>query len=309
MARYRVRNWKDYNKSLIQRGSLDFWIEESVLKKWNAYRNRGSNGRPQIYSDDAIYLLLSLKILYHLSYRALQGFVSSIFRRESIPLSLPSYSQVCRRAQNLPPQGLSKRRPRAIIIDSTGMKIYGAGEWHTRQHRLTKRRTWRKLHIAICAQTQELVALEMTKANVSDDQVVPTLVTRIPKTTCEVLADGAYDTKECHRILHANGCRGIIPPRKSGAYDHTPDPSWRFRNDAVLTIQALGNDEVARSLWKKVHRYHRRSLVETAMYRLKRLTGDRLFSRLPSSQRTEMFTKALIINKMCHLGLPDSSWI
>lgn len=270
---------------------------------WHALRVK-RNGHPQVYSNEAILLLLILKTVYRLTYRSLQGFVTSLFSRENLPLAVPSYSQICRRAKSLSSPRLSSRRPRAIVIDSTGLKIYGEGEWLAKKHGISKRHTWKKLHVAMCATSQELVAVEVTDATVTDGEVLPRLLQACPGSMREVIADGAYDTKSCYQAIHQAGAIGIIPPRKTASYDLVTSDSWSHRNQSVLEIQVLGNDSVARKIWKKSRGYHRRSLVETAMYRYKQLTGDKLSSRQASAWLSEVFIKSLIINKMNRLGMP-----
>src|SRR5215471_9366595 len=98
---YRIRNWSEYNKSLIQRGSINIWIEEKSIKNWISYYHTCRSGRPETYSDDAILMMLILREVYHLSLRSLQGFVQSIFVTMGIALPVPSYTQISRRAKSL----------------------------------------------------------------------------------------------------------------------------------------------------------------------------------------------------------------
>src|SRR5215510_13659689 len=149
--RYRIRNWRDYNRALINRGRLTVWFDEHALAAWRNTEPRQGPGAPRLYSDLAMECALVLNSVYHLSLRAAQGFLSSVMELMKLPLPIPDYSTVSRR------QGVLQLRlspslcngPRHIVTDSTGLKIYGAGEWRVRKHRLSRRRTWRKLHLGV----------------------------------------------------------------------------------------------------------------------------------------------------------------
>ena len=149
-AKYRIRNWNEYNKSLIQRGSITIWLSEDAVKKWLAPRKVGKKGRPELFSDDAILAALMIRFVFHLSLRALQGFLTSLIVLLSAELPVPYYTQICRRAKALGQElkKLSRKNISDIVIDSTGLKVYGEGEWKVRQHGVSKRRTWRKVHLA-----------------------------------------------------------------------------------------------------------------------------------------------------------------
>ncbi len=163
-ANYQIRNWADYNKALIQRGSITIWIEENALGKWLSHKHTKSAGRPETYSDDAILMLLVLRERFNLTLRSLQGFAASIFLLMRLFLTIPCYSQICRRAKTLHKsiKRLSNGPARHIILDSTGLKVHGEGEWKVRTHGKSKRRIWRKFHIAIDAETQDIVVCELT---------------------------------------------------------------------------------------------------------------------------------------------------
>jgi hypothetical protein len=151
-TKYRIRNWPEYNKALVQRGSITLWFSEESIKKWHdSPKAKGEKGRPRIYSDDAILCALLVRAVYHLPLRALQGFLFSLILSLGLKLLVPSYSQMSRRAKDLHKElkKLSSRRPCDIIFDSTGLKVYGEGEWKVRQDGVSKRRTWRKLHIGL----------------------------------------------------------------------------------------------------------------------------------------------------------------
>ncbi len=166
--RYRIRNWRDYNRALINRGRLTVWFDEHAIAAWRKTESRQGPGAPRLYSDLAIECALVFKSVYHLSLRAAQGFLSSVVKLMKLTLPIPDYSTVSRRqgalqvCKSLP----SRSGPRHVVIDATGLKVYGAGEWHVWKHRVSRRRTWRKLHLGIDERTKEIIAVELTGSRV-----------------------------------------------------------------------------------------------------------------------------------------------
>ena len=141
---YRIRNWPEYNRSLVNRGNVNLWISDDALGKW-VLPNVGDRGRPRMYSSEVILCALMLKGIYHLPLRALEGFLQSLILLIGVCVPVPCYTQICRRAvelgQNI--QRLSRKNNITdIVIDSTGLKVFGEGEWKVRQHGKSKRRTW-----------------------------------------------------------------------------------------------------------------------------------------------------------------------
>lgn len=302
---YRVHNWKEYNASLVQRGSVTIWLEEEALAQWEEAKKTGKRGRPRKYSDVAIECLITLKSIYRLALRALQGFAESLKKLFQCDVPIPHYTTTCRRQKALAivlkryQQGESIH----VVIDSTGLKIYGEGEWKVRQHGAGKRRTWRKLHLGIDADTSEVAAVVLSTNDVTDPEVLPDLLEQVEESIDQVSADGAYDTFSCHETLAKRGAKATIPPRCNA----------RIRQHAKHPEPPLPRDEILRSIrkkglkgWKKDSGYHRRSLAETAMYRFKQLFGGNLRARIFENQCTEAFIKCNAMNKMSSLGMPES---
>jgi hypothetical protein len=309
--RYRIHNWSKYNKALIRRGSINFWIEDSGIKNWFSSEHSGMSGRPEIYSDDAILLLLVLREVYSLPLRALQGFVESLFRQMGLDLPVPSYTQISRRAQKLHKQipTLLRNGARNLIFDSTGLKVYGEGEWKVKIHGKGKRRTWRKFHIGIDASTQDVVVWEMTKNNEGDGAVAESLLDHVKGKIDKAYGDGAYDGCGFRRKVYDKGGKTIVPPPRNATYKGVSDGWEKERDSNLAEIQGLGGGEEGRQLWKKLAGYHDRSLVETSFSRIKRRFGGHLKARGEGGQRSECACKCLIINKMNELGLPNGSWL
>lgn len=313
MKSYRIKNWKEYNRSLIHRGSITFWFSEESINKWHPASHTGEKGRPQIYSDDAILSALLVRTVYHLPLRSLQGFLNSLVSLLGLSISVPSYTQICRRAKDLGKalKKLSKKQPQDIVFDSTGLKVYGEGEWKVRQHGTSKRRTWRKLHIGMDPDSGEIIVAELTSngAGSGDAKIGKKLLKKVPKRLKRVFGDGAYDGIEFRQEIDNAGAEGIIPPpRDAVVHKDTIDPALIRRNDSIREISGLGGDDEARKLWKILKGYHRRSLGETTMFRIKQLTGPNLRSREMERQSVEGFIKCLVINMMTGLGMPKGMW-
>jgi IS5 family transposase len=312
-AKYRIRNWSEYNRALIQRGSINLWFSEDAISKWHSTSRTGKKGRPQLYADEAILCALLIRVVFHLPLRSVQGFLLSMILSLGLNLFTPSYSQICRRAKELQKDlsRLSNRLPTDIVFDSTGLKVYGEGEWKVKQHGASKRRIWKKLHIGMDPRSGEIIIGELTNNGVGcgDGEVAQRLIKKLPKSIKRVFGDGAYDGIELRQEIEKNGANPLIPPPK-GAVIHkdSKDPAMMKRNDAIREIRGLGGDDEARKLWKQLTGYHKRSLVETSMYRIKQLTGSNLRSREWERQKVEAHIKCLVINKMSKLGMPKGVW-
>jgi hypothetical protein len=313
MKCYRIKNWPKYNRSLIQRGSINFWFSEDAITKWKNINYTGEKGRPQEYSDDAILCALLIRTVYHLPLRALEGLLLSLVSLLGLSLEIPSYTQICRRAKYLGKtlKKLSSRRPHDIVFDSTGFKVYGEGEWKVKQHGASKRRTWRKLHLGMDPDSKEIIVAEVTGNSIGsgDGQIGKKLMRKAPKSAKRIFGDGAYDGTEFRQAVERNGAEAVIPPpRDAVIHPDTNEEAIRKRNDAVSEIIGLGGDDRARRIWKILKNYHRRSLAETTMYRIKQLTGGNMRSREWERQCVEGYIKCLVINRMTSLGMPESVW-
>lgn len=273
---------------------MTFYIDPEALEP--AKRRRKKRGRPRIFSHPLIQLLLILKIQYRLPYRALEGFAKDILPLFKEGINLPSYSLICRRAcelEALLPK-LSRRRPQVILLDATGVKVFGEGEWKVKIHGKTKRRKWIKIHLAVDANTQEIIQMEITEGTVADCKIGPKLIKNCPKSAKVYMGDGGYDTRKCRKAIKEKNAKALIPPRKNARRD----PKLKERNEAISERKGLGIDEVGMSLWGKLTGYSQRALVETTFSRLKKIYGGELYSRKMGSQKVESHLKCLMMNKM-----------
>ena len=297
---YRIRNWKEYNKALVSRGSLTLWVDATSLDTWLNTNRLARRGRQRLYADPAILCGLILREVYHLPLRSAQGLVCSLMRLLSLDLPVPHYSTLSRRARMLQlTLGSRHKAIKHLVIDSTGLKLYGEGEWRVRQHGWAKHRTWRKLHLALDADSHEVTAALITNKDVVDPRGLPRLLKQLEVPVERVLADGAYDSRECYKVLYQRGARAVIPPRKGSVLWR--DEHLRDRNRNLGQVQKLGAQG-----WKRKVQYHRRSLVETAIFRLKTIFSDRLRARELERQRTEVMVRCRALNRMTKLGMPQS---
>jgi IS5 family transposase len=303
-TQYRIRNWSQYNAALIGRGSLTLWVDEHALQAWR-YSGAPQRGAQYLYAEAAIQCVLTLRAVYHLALRATQGFTGSLFALLGTVLPVPSYSTLWRRGAELEVAlGVRPRSaPLHLVIDSRGFKVYGEGEWKVRQHGWSKRRTWRKLHIGVDEATGEIVAAVTSEAGVTDDAALPGLLEQVAGEIRQVSADGAYDKRRCDDALAERGAKAMIPPRRDAKI-------WQHRNCPGVPGQRHENLRAIRRLgrrwWKQEVGYHRRSLVETAFFRLKPLFGARLQSRQFPQQATELFLRVAALNRLTQLGMPES---
>lgn len=307
--KYRIRNWRQYNQSLVNRGSITFWFDEATIARWYSIERSDKPGRPETYSDDAIRCGLLIKAVFRTALRALQGFIGSIIKILGLDLVCPHYSVFSRRAKGLqiPLRGLLKPGEKLnVVFDSTGLKVFGEGEWKVRKHGYSKRRTWRKVHVGMCADSGQVVVSAMTSNNVSDDEAMVHMMGALEGISLgDVLGDGAYDTVDCREVVHDLGGRQVIPPDKNAKEQKRGRiPALKERDEAIRRIQELGSD--GRSLWKKEVGYHRRSRVETLMFRYKTVLGERLTARREWTQATEISIKLDALNRMTELGMPQS---
>jgi len=304
-AIYHIRNWSAYDRALVQRGSLTIWISEEALAAWG-YQGPRQRGAQFDYSDQAIEAVLTLKEVFHLSNREAEGLVRSVFALMQVALPVPDHSTLSRRGRTVHLQLPKRARgPLHVVMDSSGLKVYGEGEWKVRQHGWSKRRTWRKIHLSVDEESGEVQAAMLSTAGVSEGEMVEPMLAQIDELIARVAADGAYDKRPVYDTLHARAPDAaiVIPPRHDARIWHhgnthaPPHP----RDETVRFIRAHG-----RHKWKVESDYHQRSLAETAIFRFKTIFGDHLSTRLLTTQATQFGARCRALNIMTHLGMPDS---
>ena len=299
--RYKTTNWAEYNAALKARGSLTIWLDKDM--QWYAQAS-GKRGRQQLFSDAAIQFCLSIKCLFGLALRQSLGLVQSLLRLAHLDWKVPDFSTVSRRQKTLQVQLPYRASTSALdlLVDSTGIKFLGEGEWKRKKHGAEYRRQWRKVHLGIDARTLEIRAIEVTDNSVGDAPMLPELLAQIPlgERLASVRTDGAYDTKACHAAIAQRGAQAVIPPRKNGKPWKGTLEGAAVRNEALRACRRLGW-----GIWKKWAGYHRRSLVETKMHCFKRL-GERVMARTFERQVTELHVRVALLNRFTQLGRPTT---
>lgn len=305
--KYKVRNWKEYNEALVSRGRIIFHITEEALKQWEAEERSKKRGRPKKFSDTAIETALTLGQLLRLPLRATEGLLSDMLLKLGTDCQAPDYSTLSIRGKTLPVsiRVRSVRDDVHIVVDSTGVKVYGEGEWKVRKHGWSKHRTWLELHLGVDEETGDILVGEVTDNSVHDSEMLGPMLNQLenhPINQCS--GDGAYDTRACYDTLKRHSVPIItIPPQKNaktwkhGNTEGEPHP----RDENLRTIRKVG-----RKRWKEESGYHRRSLAETAMFRFKTIFGDKVPSRLFENQRTQLLLRLKALNRMTLLGMPES---
>jgi Transposase DDE domain len=300
---YRVTNWPEYNRSLKQRGSLTIWLSDDFEKSWLAGKEATqSRGRPFVYSDTSMRLMLTLRQVFKLALRQLTGFVESLFTLIGKVLPIPEFSRLSKRMS----RSLSRLRLPSLekvshlVIDSTGLKVFGEKEWlETKHGKQYQRKIWRKLHIGIEGQGL-IVAREMT-AHCTDDRacVNPLLDQADTNFIGEVLADSGYDSHKIYRDLAIHQIRPIIPPPINAVVSSEIHPSMRDQTIAYIEKKGYW-------AWYYKNNFGRRSKVENTFYRIKTIFGRKLLSRSWNNQNAETQLMCCLLNKMTQLGMPQT---
>jgi Transposase DDE domain len=306
-TQYKVRNWRSYNQALKSRGSITVWFSPDALERWY-YEGPPQKGAQFVYSDEAIEIALTVRKIFQLPFRQTQGFMESLIVLMQVCLGIPDYTVICRRqgALKVKMGRIAKGQRVHIALDSTGLKVYGEGEWKVRQHGWGKHRTWQKMHIAIDPETTEALAVELTTNSVDDGEMAEPLLNQIPDKIQTVRGDGGYDKFKVYDPLARRNIRPIIPPQKNAKirlHGNSKEPPLP-RDEAIRSIRKIG-----RRKWKEQSGYHLRSKVETFMFRYKTAFGESLMARKLINQVTEVRIGCKILNTCLKLGRPVSEKI
>jgi hypothetical protein len=260
-------------------------------------------------------LLLTIKVTFRLAFRQLEGFVESVFALMGVDLQVPSYTQICRRQAGLKvPLGVSERLKKGeaihLVVDSSGLKVYGECEWKVRKHGWSKRRTWRKIHLGVDENTGEITAQVLTDNKTDDAAVLADLVVDTFNEGIDINkvgTDGAYDHYDCWDMLMGVEIEPIIPPRENAVFQLDKDGllTDHPRNRALEIIDE-GGQETHRKGWKIQSGYHRRSKSENAFFRWKTILGEKMYAREFGNQKTEAAIKAAVLNKFIQIAAPMS---
>lgn len=305
--KYKLKNWSKYNNALKDRGRIDFWIGKDAIDNWyeEEQENTGS-GAPQQYTDFSIIICHEIRQVYRLPLRQSEGFINSIFKIMGLDIRCPNYSVLSKRLAklNIPcPRYNGEDRAddnvAAMAIDSTGLKRFGRDEWHQEKHKVSAKRSWRKLHV--CVDNEHYIhGSVLTDRFTSDEDTVDDLIEQVSANADHVSLDGAYDSKAVYDSLTSkfSTAKIIIPPDKNAVID---DRNHNIRNQHLKEIQEHG-----RMHWQKENKYGRRNISELSIQRRKRILGNQLHARDFSRQKVEAIIGSGILNKMTSLGMPQS---
>jgi Transposase DDE domain len=308
-ARYRVTNWPEYDRALQQRGSLTVWVTPEALAAWHPPRT-GGRGRPRDYSDVAIETGHLLRLAFGRPWRQTEGLLRSLTTLLGLSVGVPDHTTFSRRSPGLAlatalARAQASSGPVHVVIDATGLKVRGAGEWLVERHGERGKRTWRKLHLAVDPSTGEILASELTTNDEGDASLVGRLLDRISRPLASVTADGAYDGEPVYRAIAERQpdppAAVIIPPRATAVPSTKAGTAPSQRDRHIQMIRDKG-----RLGWQKASGYGRRSHAETAMFRYKAIIGSGLRARTLPAQKTEARVACSVLNRMTRLGRPVS---
>jgi Transposase DDE domain len=315
--RQRVTNWAEYDAGLRARGSLIVWFSAEAIEGWRAEARTGRGGQP-MYSDLAIATALTLRAVFRLALRQTEGLIASILRLLGLDLAVPDHSTMSRRAETLEvPRPRCGRAPVHLLVDSTGLRLCGPGEWLAEKHGTRRRRGWKKLHLATDADTGHIVASALTDKDADDGSRVGPLLDRVDGSVASFTGDGAFDRDDVYAEVAARrpGAAVVVPPRSSAVPSDAAGAAPTQRDLHLRCIAERGRLEAApRPLppgdrcamgWQKASGYNFRALVESDISRWKRVIGDGLRSRTDGRQETEVAIATNALNRMLDLGRPE----
>src|SRR5215218_1730464 len=308
--RRKITNWPAYDASLRQRGSLTVWFTDEAISAWRAEPRTTRGGQPW-YSELAILTALTLRAVFRLALRQTEGLIGSLMRLLGLDLPVPDHTTLSRRAATLevprPRSGSSTEdgthaEPVHLLVDSTGLKLCGPGEWLIEKHGTKTRRSWKMLHIGVDADTGQIVASALTGREADDGAQVGPLLDQVTGPVASVTGDGAYDQDGVYTSVSERHPEAavIVPPRATAVPSRTAasEPTQRDRHLQLIAEQG-------RMAWQKASGYTKRARAETAISRLKRVIGDRLRAHSDERRATEVEVAAHVLNRMLELGRPN----
>lgn len=305
MQKHRVTNWSEYNEGLRQRGDLTVWICDDALELWTAPRRTTPGGQPH-YSDLAIEMCLTLGMVFKQPLRQAQGLMRSIATLLGVAIAVPDFSTLSRRSNGLTLRSMPRDKSRApihLVVDSTGLKIFGEGDWLEEKHKTkAKRKSWRKLHLGLDLVSGEIVCSDLTTNDIGDPSALPDLLDQIAGLVERFLADGAYAGDPTSEVLNArfgSMIEVIIPPPKNAVFSQNAALHPTIRDLHITEIESKG-----RIAWQKSSGYNQRSRIETQIGRWKTVIGQKLKARSFENQKTETRIGVRVLNRMTELGRP-----
>ena len=304
-ARRRVTNWPAYKASLRQRGSLTVWFTDEAVAAWAAEPRTSRGGQPW-YSPLAILTVLTVRAVFRLAYRQAEGLIGSIIGLLGISLCVPDHTTLSRRAATLevprPGNAGAGGEPMHLLVDSTGLKLCGKGEWLLEKHGTATRRSWCMLHLGVDAGTGRIVASTLTPKNADDASQVDPLLDQVAKSVASFTADGAYDQDRVYAGVAERHPEAavVVPPRATAVPSDTSESAPTQRDGHLQHIARHG-----RMSWQSASGYNTRARVEAAMNRWKQVIGDELRAHTDGRRVTEVAVAVHAFNHMLELGRPS----
>ena len=304
-TKYRVRNWREYERGLRSRGDVTIWLSEEAIIAWTPPKNGLRGGQPR-YSNLAILTALTLRVLFRLPLRQTEGFLDSLLGLMGLGLKAPDHTTLSRRSQTVEVPSLTRIHsgPISLVVDSTGLKILGSGEWNVHKYKASrKRRDWRKLHIGVDDEGF-IVAARLTASSEDDASTLPDLLDQIEAPIRRFTADGAYDRRSIYDRVGAAGTEDVvivIPPRRSAGSSNSANGPWAQREAALQRIRQVGRRE-----WLNESGYRQQARVENGFFRYKSVLGGGLKAKSSIAQTKEAMIGCRILNRMVELGRPES---
>ncbi|MET3139409.1 transposase [Undibacterium sp. GrIS 1.2] len=296
---FKVQNWPEYEAGLRRRGSLTLWIDDAVLDRWQSV---GPTGQAR-YRDIAIETSLMLRMAFNIALRQTEGLMESVLTLMNLTITAPDHTTVSRRSVGLTvtKSPSAPKGPLHVLIDSTGLQVFGAGQWLEEKHGAKSRRTWRKLHLAVDADIGMIVAQVLTDQHMDDPSQVGPLLDQVDEEINQVMVDGAYDGAPTYQLIAQYGgdIEVVIPPRKTAVLSmESRSPSQRNRHLNKITTEG-------RLAWQEATGDGQRALVETTMGRYKSIIGPRLRARRFGAQQAEAAIGVAVLNRMLSAGRPN----
>ncbi len=301
---YRVTNWPEYDKALRDRGDVTLWLSHEAIDAWTASKTGKRGGQP-VYSDLAIETALALRLLFHLPLRQTDGFLRSVLTLIGVSLPCPDHTTISRRNATVAVRQQLDRvspGPISLIVDSSGLKVCGQGEWHAQKHGEKKGKRWKKLHLGVDDEGR-ILASTVTESNEQDPSQVPSLLAQVDQPIPRFVGDGIYDQTPVYAAVerHSPGTQLIVPPRKDAVLSPRAATAPTQRDQHLLAIESDG-----RFHWKRTSGYYDQAQAENAFSRYKRTFGGGLRAKRDTAQEREASLACVLLNRMLALGRPSS---
>src|SRR4051795_2906917 len=307
---HKVTNWPAYDASLRQRGSLTVWFTDEAIAAWEAEPRTTRGGQPW-YSELAILTALTLRAVFRLAYRQTEGLIGSLIRLLGLTLPVPDHTTLSRRAATVDvpqprrpsPEAGGEAEPLHLLVDSTGLKLCGPGEWLIEKHGTKTRRSWRKLHLGVDADTGQIVAAALTTNDVDDGSQAGPLLNQVAGDVASFTGDGAYDQDGVYASSAERHPEAavVVPPRVTAVPSQTAESEPTQRDRHLQHIAEHG-----RLAWQKASGYTKRARAEAAIGRWKQVIGDRLRAHTDERRATELDVAVHALNRMLEMGRPSS---